>query len=184
MKKQCSWSLEDREKTMLMVPLQIWLHSFPPLLSAWTYIVNFPIDACPVRRHGSTRVHGHAFLAWRSSWRMVVYIYFITAAGNSVRSQLGSSCQGNRISVKKAGGTARPSCTKSHLLGHSHPVKPARRAAVLGQPSSLQPHWACLPQVNNDPCCTVGTLNRVTENLCLSPLSILGYSGIILNFII
>ncbi len=90
----------------------------------------------PERRHGSTRVPGHDdFLLWRSSSRIVVYIYHITAAGNSTNSQLGSSCQGNRYIVK-AGGAARPSRTKSHLLGHT-----ARRAAVLGQPSSLRPHW-------------------------------------------
>jgi hypothetical protein len=31
--------------------------------------------ASPERRHGSTRIPGHAFLAGRSSRRMVVYIY-------------------------------------------------------------------------------------------------------------
>jgi hypothetical protein len=36
------------------------------------------------RKHGSTKVPGHAFLAWRSSWRMVVYIYYIIAAGNYI----------------------------------------------------------------------------------------------------
>ncbi len=40
-------------------------------------------------------------LTWRSSWRMVVYIYCITAAGNSIISQLGSSCQGNRYAIRK-----------------------------------------------------------------------------------
>jgi hypothetical protein len=41
-----------------------------------------------------------------SSRRMVVYIYYITAAGNSISSQLGSSCQGNRYSTKRAGSTS------------------------------------------------------------------------------
>ncbi len=41
--------------------------------------------------------------------------------------------------VVRAGGMDRPSHTKSLLLGDSPP--PARRAAVLGQPSSLRPHW-------------------------------------------
>ncbi len=41
-----------------------------------------------------TRVPGHAFLARRSSWRIFVYIYYLTIAGNSVSSQLGSLCQG------------------------------------------------------------------------------------------
>ncbi len=73
----------------------------------------------PRRRHGSTRVQGYTFLAWRSSWRMVVYIYFMTAVGNSVSSQLGSFCQGNRYCTEKAGGTARPPLRKSHLPDHS-----------------------------------------------------------------
>ncbi len=63
---------------------------------------------------------------------MVVYIYYVTAARNSVRSQLGSSCQGNRYGTEKAGALAR---TKSHLPGHSPPASMA--AALLGQPSSL-----------------------------------------------
>jgi hypothetical protein len=57
-------------------------------------------------------VQGHAFLVCRSSGRMVVYIYYITAAGNSTISQLGSTCQGNRYGTEKAGGTARPLRTK------------------------------------------------------------------------
>ncbi len=88
---------------------------------------------------GQTRVPGHAFLAWRSTWRMVVYIYYITAARNSISSQLGSSCQGNRYCTEKAGGTARPSRTKSDLSGRSPPAI-ARRAAVLGHSPSLRPH--------------------------------------------
>ncbi len=31
--------------------------------------------------HGSTRVPGHAFLSWCSSWRMNVYIYYIKFRG-------------------------------------------------------------------------------------------------------
>ncbi len=34
-------------------------------------------------------------------------------------SQLGSPYQGDRYGTEKAGGTAYPSRTKSHLLGHS-----------------------------------------------------------------
>ncbi len=40
---------------------------------------------------------------------MVVYIYYLTAAGKSISSQLGSSCQGNRYGTEKVGGMARPS---------------------------------------------------------------------------
>ncbi len=36
-----------------------------------------------------------------------MYIYYITAAGNSISSQLDSSCQGNRHGTEKAGGTAQ-----------------------------------------------------------------------------
>jgi hypothetical protein len=54
-------------------------------------------------------------------------VYYITAAGNSVSSQLDSSCQGNRYGKEKAGCTARPSRTKSHLPGHSPPVGQAGR---------------------------------------------------------
>ncbi len=35
---------------------------------------------------------------------------------------LGSSCQGNRYAMEKAGGTARPSRTNSRLPGHSPPA--------------------------------------------------------------
>jgi hypothetical protein len=35
---------------------------------------------------------------------------------------MGSSYQGNRQGTEKAGGTARPSHTKSHLPGHSPPA--------------------------------------------------------------
>ncbi len=52
---------------------------------------------------------------------------------NSIRSQLGSSSQGNRYSTGKAGGTAPSTCRVTLL-------QPARRAAMLGQPSSLRPH--------------------------------------------
>ncbi len=74
-----------------------------------------------------TRVPGHAFLALGSSWRTVVYIYYVTADGNSISSQLGSSCQGNRYGTEKAGGTARLSRTKSHLRRHSPPDSQAGR---------------------------------------------------------
>jgi hypothetical protein len=59
---------------------------------------------------------------------------FTTAVGNSISSQLESSCQDNWYSMEKACSTARPPLTKSHMPVHS---PPARRAAVLGQSSSL-----------------------------------------------
>ncbi len=61
----------------------------------------------PERKHGSTRV-----------------LNYITAAGNYISSQLGSSCQGDRYGTDKAGRVRplRPSRTKSHLPGHSPPA--------------------------------------------------------------
>jgi hypothetical protein len=96
------------------------------------------------RRHGSTRVPDHA---WRSLWRMVVYIYYITAAGNFISWQLSSSCQGNRYDSEKAGGTA-----VHHIQNHTCRVtllQQAKQAAVLCQPSSLRPHWQRLCQIYN-----------------------------------
>jgi hypothetical protein len=58
---------------------------------------------------------------------MVVYIYYIIAVRNSNSSQLRSSGQGNRYGTEKAGGTASPSRTKSHLPGHSPPASQAGR---------------------------------------------------------
>ncbi len=57
------------------------------------HCVSVPLFSCtqPNKRHGSTRVPGHAVLAWLISWRMVAYIYYLTAAGDSICSQLGSS---------------------------------------------------------------------------------------------
>ncbi len=97
----------------------------------------------PERKHGSPRVSGHAFLASRSSCRMVVCIYYITSAGNSIILQLDSSCQGNRYSTEKAGGTAHPSHSKSHLPAHSPPASQAgRRIGPALQPSdSLATTW-------------------------------------------
>ncbi len=79
--------------------------SFPPpstLHSHWESINDH--NSRQERRHGSTRVPGHAFLVWNSSWRMVVYIYNITAADNSISSQ-----QGNRYGTQNQG--AGPSIT-------------------------------------------------------------------------
>jgi hypothetical protein len=120
----------------------------------------------PERRHGSTRVLGHTFHAWRNSWhawtQLVVYKQAYTR-GNSwkicenswkilqcVHLLFNSSWEFHQLAagqllsgqpvryVKGRCGTARPSRTKSHLPGHSPPT------AVSGQPSSLRPHWVCL----------------------------------------
>jgi hypothetical protein len=56
-----------------------------------------------------------------------LYICYITAAKNSISSQQGSSYPGNRYVTDKAGVTARPSYTKSHLPDHSPPANQAGR---------------------------------------------------------
>jgi hypothetical protein len=71
---------------------------------------------------------------------MILYIYYTTAAGNSISSQLGSCCQGNRYGTEKAGGTARPSRKKTHLPVHSPPASQADRR-VGSALYSLRPHW-------------------------------------------
>ncbi len=77
----------------------------------------------------------------RDGW-LCRYISYITAAGNSISSQLGSS---------RATGTVR----KRQVIRPVHHVQNytcrvtllqlARRAAVLVQPSSLRTHWVYLP---------------------------------------
>ncbi len=71
---------------------------------------------------------------------LCTFMYYITAAGNSVSWQLGSSCQCNRYGKKKRQAVhhvQNPTCRITLLLL-------ARRAAVLDQPSSLRPHWSGL----------------------------------------
>ncbi len=95
-------------------------------------------ESRPKRKHGSTRVPGHACLAWRAHDGWLLYIYYKIAAGNSVSSQLGSSCQGTGTVRKRQ--AVRP---VHHVQNHTCRVtllQPPRRAAVLGQPSSLRPH--------------------------------------------
>ncbi len=108
-----------------------WQFSAETLFS-FSRIIRFtasPREKAP----GSTRVLGHAFLAWHSSWRTVVYIYYITASWKSISSQLDSSCQGNRYGTEKAGSTARPSHTKSQMRVTPSATQVGRRA-VLGSP--------------------------------------------------
>jgi hypothetical protein len=61
---------------------------------------------------------------------VVCTFYHITAAGNSISSQLDSPCQGNRYGKEKAGGMACP-----HVKIHTCRItllQPDRRAAVFG----------------------------------------------------
>jgi hypothetical protein len=61
------------------------------------------------------------------------------AAGYARISQMSSPRQGQAVRCVKAGGTDRPSRKKSHPAAWVTLLQPARRAAVLGQPSSLRP---------------------------------------------
>jgi hypothetical protein len=70
--------------------------------------------------HDIVHYGGYSHLLYNSSWK-----FNLLAAV--------------RYDTEKACGTDRPSHRKSHLPGHSPPA--SRRAAVLGQPSSLRPHW-------------------------------------------
>jgi len=58
---------------------------------------------------------------------LYMYIYYTTAAGNSISSHLGSSGQGNRYGKERIRGTAHPILTKSHLPSHSPPASQADR---------------------------------------------------------
>ncbi len=75
----------------------------------------------PERRHGSTRVPGHAFLACLSSWRMVVHIYYITADAKFHQLAAGQLLSGQPVQYGK-GWQYGPSITYKTtpaLQGHS-----------------------------------------------------------------
>ncbi len=77
-------------------------------------------------------------------------------------AQLGSSCQGNRYFTEKAGSTARPSRTKSHLPGHFPPASQAGRRvvpALIGCTVYLQPANPPSPSTSGQ---VVSTLGRQT----------------------
>ncbi len=78
------------------------------------------------RRHGPTREPGHAFLAWRSSWRMVVYICYMIAAENSISSQLWA------VPVRATGTVSKRQAVRPvhHVQNHTFRV------------TLLQPFWA------------------------------------------
>ncbi len=60
----------------------------------------------------------------------------------------GQLLSGQPVRYGKAAGTARPSHTKSHLQCRVNLRQPARRAAVLDQPSSLRHNWLHLSLVS------------------------------------
>jgi hypothetical protein len=110
-----------------------WYIHTEPDNDNWGYFI-WELALALVPNQGAVNIESRPLPAIRDcshdGW--FVYIWHIIVAGNSISSQLGSSSQGNRYGTEKAAGTARPSRTKSHLPGHS---PPARRDAVLGQPS-------------------------------------------------
>jgi hypothetical protein len=80
-------------------------------------------------------------------WSPLVYIYYITADWNSISSQLGSFCQGDRYSIRERQAVRNVHHVQTcryHLL-----QPPSRRATVLGQPFSLRPHYS-LPLHHRD----------------------------------
>ncbi len=59
-------------------------------------------------------------------------VHLLCNSSRKLHQQAGGSCQGSWYGKEKAGGTARPSLTKSHLLGYSPPASQAgRRVASL-----------------------------------------------------
>jgi hypothetical protein len=102
----------------------------------------------PERMHGSTRVPGHAFIEWRCSILMtdccVLYIYYITAARYSItvaRSFAAPVRATGTVRKRQAVRTVQNHICRLTLL---QPARPAKRAAGLGQPSSLRPYWLWL----------------------------------------
>jgi hypothetical protein len=69
---------------------------------------------------------------------MVVYIYYIAAAGHSISSPLDSPCQDNWYGTERQ--AVRPLHHKQNHTCWATLLQPARRATVLGQPTSLRSH--------------------------------------------
>jgi hypothetical protein len=112
-------------------------------------------SSLPERRHGSIRLPGHAFLARRSSWRMIVYIYYSSwKFHQQAAGQLLPLAAGN---VRKRQAVLPVYHVQKHTCRVNLP-QTASRADVLGQPSSLQPHWSLPTIVNWLGCCP----NKVT----------------------
>jgi hypothetical protein len=89
---------------------------------AWVYYSTRPCPAMP-------SLHDRA----HDRWLHRVHIF--------TRDETGLVCQGNRYGKEKAGGTARPVHDVQNHTCRVTLLRPARRAAVLGQPSRLRPHW-------------------------------------------
>jgi hypothetical protein len=88
-----------------------------------------------------------------------VYISYMAAARNAISSQLGSSFQGRRYDTGRHG--------QSIMLYWVTLLQSARRAAVLGQISSVPPHWS------NKPSFTESNISTVQNRMYMYSTSIL-----------
>ncbi len=133
-------SLSGRHQTLFLIKGPTMDHIMATTLhNVWVSGTSLRTE----RRQGPTRVPGHACLAWRSSWRIVVNIYFLTAAGKSAVEQLLSGNRGIRYGKGRRYGPsiAHNSWRFSQPTGvRSHSVKCKRyilRTVVLRSRVSL-----------------------------------------------
>ncbi len=117
-KKDCSAQGHPEHKMIFLY--RTWSLSFGP----W-----------PERRQGSTRVPGHAFLAWHS-FTTVFCVHSVIAQPRP-----------GQVVGPSAGGMDRPSRTKSYLLDHSQPggppcwARPLAFGFIYGDGSFCPPSW-------------------------------------------
>ncbi len=108
------WLMQLLWKLFLKTYFYIYIYTFS-LSSVCTVLGRSSFfSSRPERSHGSTRVLDHAFLAWLSSFRVVVYI----------SSQLGSSWQGNQVrygKVRRYGPSITYKITPAASLPSSQP---------------------------------------------------------------
>jgi hypothetical protein len=111
----------------LITPLLLRLHVYTlqsiQLPTSWLGV--------PESRHGSTTVPGHAHCPAIVSLHDRAHDRWLHRVHIFTRDETGLVCQGNRYGKEKAGGTARPWRTKSHLPGHSPPASQASRRVGL-----------------------------------------------------
>ncbi len=115
------------------------------------------------RRHGSTRVPDHAFLACCCSWLSSVYCTFRNRSALDQGKWRGPSGQaawtGYRVKIHT-------------LLGRSPSASQAGRR-MLGQPSSLRPHWSVDPHDD----AAEGVVQRFDPALCFTCIQLWTENG-------
>ncbi len=104
-------------------------------------------------------VPGHAFLAWRSSWWTVVYIYLLNSSWKFHQLAAGQMLSGQPVRYEK-GRRYGPSITYIFTPAGS---LSSRQAAVLGHPPSLQS--LCSPHTTLPLFLTVAKKGYLKENL-------------------